>query len=145
MGATYRVTKVSTAMTTTDDIVTITAPSGRSLRILEISIGAMGTTSAANEIGVYRSTGGTTPTAITPVPLNADYAAATFTAAGAWATDPTLGVVLDRIAVNANGGGVQKPLVFPGFAIEIPGGGQVSIRSVSGTSSVVCSVLVEQI
>jgi hypothetical protein len=145
MGATYRVTRVSTALNTAQDIMTITAPAGRSLRILEISMGAMGTASAANEVGVYRSTGGTTPTAITPVPTHPDFAAATFTAAGGWATHPTTGVVLDRLAVNANGGGIQKPLVFPGFAIEIPGGGQVSIRSVSGTSNVVVSLLVEQV
>ncbi len=145
MGATYRVTKVSTAMNTAQDIITITAPAARSLRILEITIQGMGTASAANEIGCYRSTGGVTPVAITPIPTNADFAAATFTAAGSWGTHPTLGVVLDRIAVNANGGGVSKPLIFPGFAIEIPGAGQVSIRSIAGTSNVTISVLVEQI
>lgn len=145
MGATYRVTKVSTALSTTADSMTITAPAGRSLRILSIDVGMMGTASAANELGVYRSTTGTTPVAITPVPTHPDFAAATFTAAGSWTTQPTLGVVLDRIPLNANGGGIQKPLVFPGFAIEIPGGGQISFRSISGTSNIVMSVLVEQL
>jgi hypothetical protein len=145
MGATYRVTRVSTALNTAQDLLTITAPSNRSLRILEISIGAMGTASAAQEIAVARSTGGATPVAITPVPTHPDFAAATFTAAGGWTTHPTIGAILDRIAVNGNGGGVQKPLVFPGFAIELPATGQVSFRSIAGTGNVVISVLVEQI
>ena len=145
MGATYRVTRTSTALNTAQDLLTITAPSNRSLRILEVSIGAMGTASAAQEVAMARSTGGATPTAITPQPTHPDFAAATFTAAGGWTTHPTLGVVLDRFSVNANGGGVGKPLVFPGFPIEMPATNQVSFRAISGTGNVVISVLVERI
>lgn len=144
MGARYNVTKTSTALSTTADAITITAPAGRSLKILAIRCYGGAAASAANEVGVYRSTGGATPVAITPVPLNSDSAAATFTAAGSWTTQPTVGVVLDRIGVNANGSFV--PLVFPpGQEIEIPGGGQVSIRSVSGTSLATITAVVEQI
>lgn len=144
MGARYSITKTSTALSTTADAVTITAPAGRSLKIWAIRVYGMGVATAANEIAVARSTGGATPVAITPVPLNADSAAATFTAASGWTTQPTLGVVIDRIGVNANG--AYTPLVFmPGTEIDIPGGGQVSLRSISGTSLATISVTVEQV
>jgi hypothetical protein len=144
MGARYNVNKTATALSTTADAVTITAPSGRSLKIWAIRVYGMGAATAANEILVSRSTGGATPVAITPVPLNSDSAAATFTAASGWTTQPTLGVTIDRIGINANG--AYSPLVFmPGTEIDIPGGGQVSLRSVSGTSSVTISIIVEQV
>lgn len=144
MGARYNVTKIATAVSTTNDSLTITAPAGRSLRILALRAYGGGAASAANELLIARSTGGVTPVAITPVPLNADSAAATFTAAGSWTTQPTIGVTIDRIGVNANGNYV--PLIFPpGQEIEIPGGGQVTIRSASGTSLITLSATVEQI
>jgi hypothetical protein len=145
MGARYKVNRVSTALSTTADLVTIVAPANRSLRIWEFTIGGMGTTSAANEVVLNRSSGGATPSAlITPQPLHPDYAAATFTAPTAWATQPTQGVTLDRLPVNANGGGLRK--VFPpGSEIEIPAGGQLSIRSAIGTSPVTLDLVVEQV
>lgn len=144
MGALYNVTKVATAQVVGNDHITITAPAGRSLKIRSITVMGGGTVSAANELVVARSTVGTTPVAIVPVPLNADFAAATFTAAGSWAAQPTLGVVLDRIGFNSNGGGINK-LYPPGLEIEIPGGGQISIRGITGTGLATTTVTVEQI
>lgn len=144
MGARYTVTKVGTAVSTTNDSMTITAPSGRSLKIWSITASGQGTASAANEILVSRSTGGGTPVAITPIPLNADYAAASFTAAGSWTTQPTIGVTLRRVGVNSNGG-VTPVQFLPGNEIDIPGGGQVTLRSALGTGVITLELIVEQI
>jgi hypothetical protein len=144
MGARYTVSKTSTALSTTADAVTITAPAGRSLKVWAIRMYGGAAASAYNEVLVSRSTGGATPVAITPVPLNADFAAATFTAASGWTTQPTLGATLRRIGVNANGSAIQMPFP-PGSEIDIPGGGQLSVRSVSGTSAVSMEIDVEQI
>ena len=144
MGARYTVSKIGTAISTTNDSLTITAPTSRSLKIWGISMAGQGTASAANELLVSRSTAGATPVAITPQPLNADYAAATFTAAGSWTTQPTIGVTLRRISCNANGG--VTPLQFlPGNEIDIPGTGQITFRSAAGTSVMTLEVIVEQI
>lgn len=144
MGAVYSVTRTAAALSTSADTLTITAPAARSLKIKEIRLYGAGTASAYNEVLISRSTGGTTPTAITPVPLNADYAAATFTAASTWSVTPTIGVTIRRVGVNANGAVVS--LVFPpGSEIDVPGAGQISFRSASGTGSVAFEAIVEQI
>ena len=144
MGARYTVSKASTALSTTADSVTITAPAGRSLKIWGIRMYGGAAASAYNEVLVSRSTGGATPVAITPTPLNADFAAATFTAASGWTTQPTLGATIRRIGVNSNGAAIQQPYP-PGSEIDVPGGGQVSIRSASGTGAIAIEVDVEQI
>lgn len=144
MGARYTVGRTSAALSTTADTLTITAPAARSLKIWAIRMYGGSTASAYNEVMVARSTAGTTPTAITPTPLNADAAAASFTAASTWSVTPTIGVTIMRVGVNANGAAVQ--LVFPpGQEIDVPGGGQISFRSASGTSAVAFDVLVEQV
>jgi len=144
MGARYSVSRTAAALSTTADTLTITAPAGRSLKIWAIRLYGGGAATAYNEALVARSTGGTTPTAITPVPLNADAAAASFTAASTWSVTPTLGAVLRRIGVNSNGAAVQE-VYPPGQEIDIPAGGQISFRSASGTGAIAMDVIVEQI
>jgi hypothetical protein len=144
MGARYSVNKVGTALSTTNDSLTITAPATRALKVWEIRAYGQGTTSAANEILISRSTGGVTPVAVTPTPLATASAAAAFTAASGWTTQPTIGATLRRIGVNSNGAYV--PLVcIPGNEIEIPPSGVLSIRSAVGTGSVTLDVLVEEV
>lgn len=105
----------------------------------------MATASGANELGVFRSTGGTTPGgAVTSVPLQTNQSAAGFTNATTWAVQPTLGNCFARIPVNANGGlMVWTPktagIVIPSLAAE-----QISFRSVVGTSNVTFTVIVEE-
>ena len=144
MGAKYIVNKTQTALNTTKDSLTITAPATRALKVSNIRAYGGGTASAANEIGIHRSTVGTTPTAITPTPLSTLAPAAGFTAASLWTTDPTLGVVIDRMAVNSNGG-VAAVAIGPGNEIEIPPSGQISFRAISGTGIVTLSCLVEEV
>lgn len=144
MGARYSVNKVGTALCTTADSMTITAPATRALKISEIRISAQGSATAPNEIMIARSTGGATPVAITPQPMASAAAAAAFTAAGSWTTQPTLGVVLRRIGVNSNGA-IFPLVLMPGNEIEIPPSGQLSIRSASGTGIVTIDMLVEEV
>ena len=67
--ALYAVTRTSSALNTTNDTVTIVA-GAKALRILYVEASGMGTASAANEILIMKSTGGTTGGgAITPSPL----------------------------------------------------------------------------
>jgi hypothetical protein len=144
MGARYSVNKVGTALSTTNDSMTITAPATRALKIWEVRVSGQGTTSAANELLVSRSTGGATPVAITPTPLASASAAAAFTAAGSWTTQPTIGVTIRRIGVNSNG--AYAPWVaMPGNEIEVPPSGQLSLRSAAGTGSVTIDMLVEEV
>ena len=145
MGARYSVTRTSAALSTTNDNMTIIAPATRALKIWEVRIYGQGTTSSANEVLVSRSTGGTTGGgAITPTPLATLSAASGVTVNTTWTTQPTIGVAIRRVGVNANG--AYTPLVFiPGNEIDVPPSGQISIRSASGTSNVTVEVVFEEV
>lgn len=145
MGARYSASRASSALSTTNDTMTIIAPATRALKIWEIRVYGLGTASAANEIALARSTlgvggGG----AITPTPLSSLSPAAGVTVNTTWTTQPTLGAVLRRVGVNANG--AYSPLVFmPGSEIDVPPLGQISIRSITGTSNITVEVIFEEI
>lgn len=142
--AIYSVTVTSTALSTSNDAVTITAASGKPLQILMVDIKGMGTASAANEVLFMRSSGGTTGGgAVTPRAASSDAGAAGFTAYTTWSGQPTPGNVLWRFAVNANGG-QDKWVAVPGGEFTVPSGGQVSIRSASGTSNVTIDLLINE-
>lgn len=141
----YTVTRTSTALSTSNDAMTIIASASKPLRLYIVDIKGMGTASAANEVLLSRSSGGTTGGgAITPNPVNTGSAAASFTVNTTWSAQPTLGVPLWRFGVNANGA-VDKFVAVPGAEISVPVSGQVSIRSASGTSSVTINVLIEEV
>jgi len=133
--ALFSVTRTSSALSTSADTITIVASATKPLRILYVEASGMGTASAANEIVIARSSSGTTPGgAITASPLSGT-GSASFSAYTSYAVAPTLGAVLHRLTVNANGG-KDRFNPAPGLEIEVPAAGQVSIRSSSGTSSV---------
>lgn len=141
----YTVTRTSSALSTANDSMTIIASASKPLRVYIVDIKGMGTTSAANEVLLSRSTGGTTGGgAITPSPTNTGSAAASFTVNTTWSAQPTLGVTLWRFGVNANGA-VDKFVAIPGAEISVPVSGQLSIRSASGTSNVTINALVEEV
>ena len=142
--AVYTVPVPAAALSTSNDSVTITAASGKPLQILIVDIKGNGTSSAANEVLLMRSSGGTTPGgAITPRAASSDAGAAGFTAYTTWSVQPTPGNVLWRFAVNANGS-QDKFVALPGGEFTVPSGGQVSIRSASGTSSVVIDLQINE-
>jgi hypothetical protein len=144
MGARYSVSRTAAALSTTNDLMTITAPATRALKIWEIRLYGQGTTSVANEVAIARSTGGATPVAITPTPLATLSPNAGFTAASGWTTQPTLGVVIRRMGVNQNGA-ISPIIALPGNEIDVPPSGQVSIRSLVGTGTVACEMVVEEV
>lgn len=143
--ALFVVTRTSSALSTSADTVTLVAGASKPLRVLYVEASGMATASAANEIVIARSSSGTTPGGgITPAPL-AGSGSAGFNAYTSWAVQPTLGNVMHRLTVNANGG-KDRFNPAPGLEIEVPAGGQVSIRSASGTSNVTLnSIVVDEI
>jgi len=139
--AMFKVTRASTALSTTNDLMTITCAASRRIKIVAISVGAMGTASAANSIMVQRSTGGVTAGgAITPERTVTDSVAASAVISTTWGTQPTLSLTpLTRIPVNANGG-VFRFVYTIGHEIELRNSEQLSLRSETGTSNVVITV-----
>lgn len=138
---TYQVS--NTALSTAADMMTIIPAASRRIQVIEVSIAGMGTASAANELGVYRSTAGTTGGgALTATKLSTDAPAAASTVNTTWATQPTLGGKLLALGVNANGG-IYRWVARPGEELEFRGGvDQCSLRSATGTSSVSVHVVV---
>lgn len=141
----YTVSRTSTALSTSNDLVTLVASATKPLRVYIVDFKGMGTSSSANEILLMRSSGGSgSGGAITPTPVNTGSSAASFTVPTTWSVQPTAGSILWRFGVNANGA-IDKFVAIPGAEIPVPVGGQLSIRSASGTSNVVLSMLVEEV
>lgn len=140
----YAVNVSNAALNTSNDLMTFIAPANRRVRIHEISVGGMGTASAANELRVARSTGGTTGGgALTSEPVDPDSVAAGSTVNTTWSAQPTIGNVILRIPVNANGG-IYRWVAKPGEEIVIRNSGQLSLRSAVGTSNVSAHVVFEE-
>lgn len=141
----FSLSRSNTALSTTNDHLTIIGVASRMYVIKQVVIGGMATASAANELGVFRSTAGTTPGgAVTSVPLQTNQSAAGFTNATTWAVQPTLGNCFVRIPVNANGGLMVWSAQAAGIIIPSLGAEQISFRSVVGTSNVTFTVFVEE-
>jgi hypothetical protein len=141
----YTVTKTATALSTSNDSITIAASGTKPLRVYVVDIKGMGTASAANEVLLSRSSSGTTGGGdITPGKVNSGSGAASFSAYTTWSAQPTLGDTIWRFGVNANGG-IDKWVAIPGAEIQVPVSGKLSIRSASGTSSVTINMLIEEV
>ena len=88
-----------------NDAITIIPATGRSLRLLEVSISGMGNTASASHLFTARSSGGTTGGGdITPRPLREAEVAAAFSAFTTWAAQPTHGPNILIMPCNSNGG-----------------------------------------
>lgn len=145
MSGIYTVNKAATALSTSNDLVTLVAHSAKPLRVHLIDIAGQGAAAADNTVLVSRSTGGTTGGGgITPNPTDPSMPAASFSAYTTWSAQPSLGVTLDRMSVNALNG-KDRIVATPGTEILIPASGQLSIRSASGTSNVVLNMVIEEI
>jgi hypothetical protein len=146
MGARYTTSKTGVAMVVGSDLLTITAPATRALKIWAIRLYGEGTASASNRVTLMRSTVGTTPVAGTSVPKATLSAASGVTVATGWTTQPTAGVVIHRIGINSNGAYVPFVAV-PGMGneIDIPPSGQVSLRCESGTGIVTPEIEFEEV
>lgn len=151
----YTLARVKTALSTTNDWITIVSASAKALRVHEIAMFGEDTTSAANDIIVVRPTAAGTGAGTagpTPAPLNPAASAASFTNFTTYATTqptlPTTTAAVLRFGINGNGG-VYRWVAKPGSEILIPAGnnlaGTLSIRSVSGTSNVTGYLILEEI
>ena len=142
----YSVSRSNVALSTTNDFMTLITAANRRLLLHEVSISGMGIASAANELLVSRSTGGTTGGgAVTPDKVVSDAPAAATVVDTTWAAQPTLsGTGLLRLGCNANGG-VYRWVAKPGEEIECRNAEQLSLRSALGTSSVSVHVVFEEI
>jgi len=142
----FTVSRARTALSTSNDLVTIVASASKPLRIYVVDIKGMDTTSAYNEVVMQRSSGGTgAGGALTVAKVNPGSAAASFFAYTTWSEQPLLsGELLWRFGPNSNGG-IDKDVVLPGFEWSVPVSGKVSIRSAAGTGNVVLNLKIEEI
>ena len=123
---------------TTNDILTLTAASGRKARVVEISVCGLGTSSLANELGVKRPGDlGVTPTNQASIALDRDCGSCSATVATGWTTQPSLGsVAMLRLGCNSNGA-IYRWVATPGMEIVLRGDSltshsQLSLRFTTG-------------
>lgn len=123
---------------TSNDVLTLTGASGRKAAIHEISVCGLGTSSAANELGVFRPTVlGVTPTNQTSQKIDPDSGACSATVATAWSTQPSISsIAVLRLGCNSNGG-IYRWVAKPGQEIVVRGDSvsshaQVSLRFTTG-------------
>lgn len=137
----YTYSVSNTAMNTSNDLMTLIAAANRRVQIVEVIVGGMGTTSAAGEVRVSRSTGGTTGGgALTGQKAHSDLPTAASTVNTTWSAQPSLsGDPIARIPVNQNGGlAIWRP-TKPEEA-EFRNSEQISIRPAVGTHNVTVTV-----
>lgn len=147
--AVYTVSRSNTALSTTNDYMTIIGGASRRFRILEVSVSGMGATSAAAaacELGVFLSTGGTTGGgALTPKKWDTNTAVFSGTVNTTWSGQPTTsGDPYVRLGFNAYGG-IYRWVCPPNKEIAFAGTEQCSVRSVVGTASVSAHLVIEEI
>ena len=144
----FTVSRGQHAINTANDSLTIVSVSNKPLRIYTCKVGGANNVPNFNEIWLQRSTGGTTPGgAVTPEKVDVNSSAACFSVYTTWANQPALsGGPLHRFTVNSNGG-IDPMIKMPGFEIQVPAGGQVSIRAgvVNGSSNGVLNLDIEEI
>lgn len=143
--ATYTVSRDNAAQSTASDFMTIIPATNHSLQIIEVSVCGMGTASAANSLGVYRSTGGATGGgAITPTPvgrISSSIPPASGTVVNTtWTTQPTLGGLLLALGVNSNGG-IYRWVARPGEEILCVAADEISLRGITGTGNISVTVV----
>ena len=138
MGNRYVVKQQNITPTAGNDILTVLSVSSRRGRIVEVSVAGRGTSSAAQQIEVGRSTGGTTSGgAQTPGKFDhTDQPAAAFTYATTWSVQPTLDAHSEVIGWNALGG-ANRWIPPKGSGFEFRGAGtveQISFRASAGVT-----------
>lgn len=150
MGNRYTIARDNVTPTGGQDALTIISAANRRVRLVSISVVGRGSTSAAQQFQVGRSTGGTTPGgAITPSEFDhSEQAAIGFTTATTWSAQPTLETNYEVVGWNALGG-VNRWVTPPGKpqgSFEARNGENISIRAPSGPTyqAVSFSVVVEE-
>lgn len=137
----YNIEFGGTLGATTTALATLIASATRSLIILEVDIEGMGTSSSANELGIYRiSTAGSTPSgALVVTPTHPSSPAFSGLAYSTYGTQPAKGALIHNCPLNGNG---QRYFwrCNPGKenAIIVPGGNNaaasIGLFTISGTA-----------
>lgn len=135
MGNRYLIKQQNVTPTAGNDILTILSVANRRGRIVEVSVAGRGSSSAAQQIEVGRSTSGTTGGgAVTPDKFDhVDQPSPAFTYYTTWSVQPTLSTNSEVIGWNALGG-ANRWIPPKGSGIEIRNADQISIRASSGVS-----------
>jgi len=155
----YNVRVSNVALSTSADLLTLIGGASRSFLITEFEAEGDGTSSAYNEFGFYRvATAGVTGSgAVTPIAVDSPNLTGTTPALAfsglvytAWSTQPTLGNLIQNVAVNANGQRVfWRAEANYSNAIVVPGGNNaaasISVRSISGTSNVSLRIQIREL
>jgi len=147
MGNRYVVARDAVTPTGGNDVLTCISGANRRIRVAEISVSGRGTTSAAQQLQVGRSTGGTTAGgAITPSKADhTDQPAANFTTATTWSAQPTLETNYEVVGWNALGG-ANRWIPPKGYIMEARNGENISVRAPSGPTyqAMSFSVVIEE-
>lgn len=145
--ALYSVTLDNVTPTAGNDLMTLIPPATRFCRLQMVEIAGLGTVSSSFRYLVAKSTVGTTPGgAQTPAKRQENIPAAATVVDTTWAAQPTLGDVVVRPAVNANGAMYRLGPIFsdPGI-VTVINANQISIRCVAaGTGALNITVWFEE-
>jgi hypothetical protein len=143
MGNRYTVARDNVTATGGNDVLTCISGANRRIRVVEVSVAGRGTSSAAQQFQVGRSTAGTTPGgAITPSKADhTDQPAANFTTATTWAAQPTLETNYEVVGWNALGG-ANRWIPPKGSIMEARNGENISVRAPSGPTYQAASISV---
>lgn len=140
----YSGVRAGVALSTTADLWTYTSAATGQARALEVNLGGEAAASAVNRVGLFNSSSGATPTNQTLEKFSTRSPAAAGTFATAWVTAPTLNAqAVLLFAFNAFGGG-DKWIAQPGAELYTVNGEKISMRSLSGTSTVSAHLIVEE-
>jgi hypothetical protein len=147
----YLVSRDNVTPTGGQDVLTIISGASRRVRIAQVSVNGRGSTSAAQQIEVSRSSGGSgAGGAITPDKGDhSDQPAANFTTATSWSASPdgqpTMLTNKEMIGFNALGG-ANRWIPPKGVILEARNGEMISIRATSGPTwqAMSLSVIVEE-
>jgi hypothetical protein len=150
VGNRYVIKQQNITPTAGNDIVTLISVANRRGRVIEVAVAGRGTSSAAQQIEVGRSTGGSTSGGnVTAGKFDhTDEPASAFNYPTTWGTQPTLDANSEVIGWNALGG-ANRWIPPKGSGLEFRGAAtpeEVSIRASAGVTfqAMSLSVVVEE-
>jgi hypothetical protein len=145
MGNRYIVARQNITPTAANDVFQILSLASRRTRIIQVAVGGLGSSSAAQQLLLGRATGGTTPGGpITPDKYeHNDQPAAVTVVNTTWSAQPTLGTNFVVIGWNALGGSIIWNAPAGSGKFEARNAEFLSLRALaSGVTYQACSVSV---
>jgi hypothetical protein len=136
MGNRYIVKQNNVNPTAGNDILTIVSASSRRGRLVQVSVNGRGSTSAAQQIEIGRSSSGSSTSNGTVTPGKFDHTdqpAAAFIYNNLLSAQPNLDTNTEVLGWNALGG-ANRYIPPRGQALEIRNGEQISIRATTGVT-----------